>query len=92
MALTQEAQSDLEVQLAVSAANAQYNAAMELERFNKQLEFENTRHANQLELQLRTAKFDAIRLAKETLVENARNKPVDTRDVTAEDINKFAEK
>lgn len=36
------------------------------------------------------AKLDAVRLAKEVLVENARSKAVDSRDVTATDIITFA--
>lgn len=36
------------------------------------------------------AKLEAVRLAKEVLIENARNKPVDSRDVTAADITAFA--
>jgi hypothetical protein len=76
MALTAEQQAQLEVQLA----------------------FENARHANQLELETLRAKseairvkLDAIRLAKETLIENARSKPVDSRDVAAADIQVFAQ-
>jgi hypothetical protein len=52
---------------------------------------EAVRHANQLELEARRAKLEAIRLAKETLIENARSKPVDSRDVTAADIQAFAQ-
>jgi hypothetical protein len=57
-----------------------------------QLELENARNANLMELEARRAKLDAIRLAKETLLENARNQPVDERGVSAEDIIAFAEK
>lgn len=53
---------------------------------------ENARHTNQLETETRRAKLEAIRLAKEVLVENARSKPVDSREVTAEDIKTFADK
>ena len=52
---------------------------------------EAVRHANQLELEARRAKLEAIRLAKETLIENARSKPVDSRDVSAADIQAFAQ-
>ena len=55
-----------------------------------QLAFENARHANQMAAESKRAKLEAVRLAKETLIENARNKPVDTRDVTAADITAFA--
>jgi hypothetical protein len=60
-----------------------------------QIDFQNAteaaRHANQLELEARRAKLEAIRLAKETLIENARSKPVDSRDVSAADIQAFAQ-
>ena len=55
-----------------------------------QIAVENARHANQLEMQVKQAKLEAIRLAKETLIENARSKPADARDVTATDITAFA--
>lgn len=51
-----------------------------------QLDLENARHANQMAAQAKQAKLEAVRLAKETLIENARSKPVDTREVTAADI------
>ena len=56
-----------------------------------QIAVENARHANQLEMQVKQAKLEAIRLAKETLIENARSKPVDSRDVTPADITAFAD-
>jgi hypothetical protein len=55
-----------------------------------QVAVENTRHANQLVLQAKQAKLEAVRMAKETLVENARSKPADSREVTAADIATFA--
>ena len=51
---------------------------------------EATRHANQMALQTKQTKLEAIRLAKETLIENARSKPADSREVTAADITAFA--
>jgi enoyl-CoA hydratase len=46
-----------------------------------------------VELAKNIAKFSpiAIRLAKETLIENARSKPADSRDVTPADITAFAD-
>jgi hypothetical protein len=35
-------------------------------------------------------KLEAVRLAKEVLIENARSKSVDSREVTATDITTFA--
>lgn len=57
-----------------------------------QLELENARNANLLALEDRRAKLEAIRLAKETLIENARNQPVGDSGVSAEDIIAFANK
>ena len=58
---------------------------------NAQMQVENIRNANQAALEAKRAKMDAIRLAKDTLVENARSKPVDARDITAADITAFAQ-
>ena len=55
-----------------------------------QLAVENARQANQMALEARRAKLEAIRLAKETLIENRRNQPVDAREVTAADITAYA--
>ena len=55
-----------------------------------QMDMEAARHANQMAMQAKQAKLEAVRLAKETLIENARSKPVDARDVTAADITAFA--
>lgn len=55
-----------------------------------QLAVESVRHNNQLVLQAKQAKLEAIRLAKETLIENRRNQPVDAREVTAADITAYA--
>ena len=52
---------------------------------------EATRHANQMALQAKQSKMEAVRLAKEVLIENARSKAVDSRDVTAADITAFAQ-
>ena len=52
---------------------------------------ETTRHANQMALQAKQAKLEAVRLAKEVLIENARSKAVDSRDVAAADITAFAD-
>lgn len=56
-----------------------------------QLALENARHANQMQAEAVRAKLEAVRLAKETLIENARSKPVDSRDVSAADIQAFAQ-
>jgi hypothetical protein len=52
---------------------------------------EAARHAGQMALQAKQAKLEAVRLAKEVLIENARSKAVDSRDVAAADITAFAQ-
>ena len=52
---------------------------------------EATRHSNQMALQAKQAKLEAVRLAQQTLIENARSKAVDSRDVAAADITAFAQ-
>jgi hypothetical protein len=56
-----------------------------------QVEVDNARHTNQMALQAKQAKLEAVRLAKEVLIENARSKAVDSRDVAAADITTFAQ-
>jgi hypothetical protein len=48
------------------------------------------RHANNLAIQTKQARLEAVRLAKDVLLENARSKAVDSRDVAAADITAFA--
>ena len=55
-----------------------------------QMDMETTRNANQMAMEAKRTKLETVRLAKETLIENARSKPVDARDVTAADITAFA--
>jgi len=55
-----------------------------------QREMETARHSNQLAMEAKRAKLEAVRMAKDTLIENARSKPIDSRDVTAADITAFA--
>lgn len=56
-----------------------------------QMDMEAARHANQMAMQAKQAKLEAVRLAKETLIENRRNLPVDQREVAAADITVFAQ-
>jgi hypothetical protein len=55
-----------------------------------QVAIENTRHANLMEIENKRIKFETVRMAKETLIENARSQPVDSREVTAAAITAFA--
>ena len=56
-----------------------------------QMVVENVRQTNLLEIENRRAKLDMVRLARDTLIENSRSKPVDSRDVSAEDIKNYAQ-
>lgn len=56
-----------------------------------QLELETQRAANQDAAEMKRAKLESVRLAKEVLIENSRNKPIDDRDVSADEITAFAE-
>jgi hypothetical protein len=55
-----------------------------------QAAIENVRIARQAASDARRERLEAVRLAKEVLIENARSKPVDARDVNAADITAFA--
>jgi hypothetical protein len=46
--------------------------------------------SHQLAMEQLRIKMDAVRLAKETLIENDRSKPADERGVSASDITTFA--
>lgn len=98
MALTAEQQSQLEFQIAAQ----QLQDAVEASRRAHEKEMEQARSANAAAAAklhadavaasaAKQARLDAIRMAKETLVENARSKPVDARDITASDITAFAD-
>jgi hypothetical protein len=56
-----------------------------------QQETEKARREHEQEMEARRAKLELIRLAKETLIENARNKPADEAVITAEEITAFAQ-
>ena len=49
------------------------------------------RRLHEIAMEKQRARLDAVRLAKETLLENSRSKPADERNVTAADITAFAE-
>lgn len=54
-----------------------------------QQEAEKARREHEKDMETRRAKLELLRMAKETLVENARNKPVEEGVVTAADIVAF---
>ncbi len=79
MALTAEQQAQVDLQVAIQAANSEAQKALE-----------NARHANQMAMQDKQTKLEAVRIAQQTLIENRRNQPVDDREVTAADITAYA--
>jgi hypothetical protein len=60
-------------------------------QFANQQESENARREHEKDMEARRAKLEFIRLAKETLIENARNKPADEAVITAAEITAFAQ-
>jgi hypothetical protein len=67
------------------ALTAEQQGTLEL-----QLAVETARHNNQMIFMTAQAKLDAIRIAQQTLIENARSKPADEREITPADIAAFA--
>ena len=57
---------------------------------DKQNVIENNRAANNAAQEAKRAKLEALRMAKDILVENARSKPTAERDVTAGAVVAFA--
>jgi hypothetical protein len=55
-----------------------------------QTAMETLRHNNQMIIMTAQMKLDAIRLAQQILIENARSKPADEREITPADIATFA--
>jgi hypothetical protein len=79
MALTTEQQAQADIQIAVENV-----------RHANQMAMENVRHANQMATEEKRISFEAVRLAKETLIENSRSLPADSREVTAVAVTAFA--
>jgi hypothetical protein len=67
------------------ALTAEQQAEIELQEAR-----EAGRRAHEIAMEQRRARLDAVRLAKETLIENDRNKPTGERGVAASDITTFA--
>ena len=102
MALTPEQQAQIDFQEAQDARRRASDMQVEADRHAKALELINAQAAmqqnalltserTQVEAQARQMRLEALRMAKETLIENARSKPVDARDVSAADIQAFAQ-
>lgn len=93
MALTAEQQAQVDIQLAVE--NARHANLMALEQLR--INANNANIQSQVDAQIESTraamkqiKLEVIRLAKETLIENARSQPVDSREVTVAAITAFA--
>ncbi len=72
------------------ALTPEQQAAMDAQ-LAQQAAMEASRHANQMAIEAKRAKLEAVRMARDTLIENARSKPADSREVTAADITAFAQ-
>ena len=83
MALTPEQQAEMQLEIDRQQFRLQFDIASQEAR-------EAGRRAHEIAMEQRRARLEAVRLAKETLIENARSKPVDARDVSATDVTTFA--
>ena len=90
MALTTEQQNAIDFTDANDAGRRAHEIATDANRRAHEIATDANRRAQETAIQAKQIKLEAIRLAKETLLENARNKPTDSRDVTAADITSFA--
>ena len=70
---------DAEITAGIAAKEAQRDAARRLQGSQ---DIANEQRRNKMEL---------VRLAKEVLIENNRSKPVDSRDLSADDITAYAQ-
>ena len=89
MALTAEQQAEIQLDVDKQAYRLTAEAAADI--YTKEQARDNSRRAHDVAMEQRRAKLDAVRLAKETLLENDRNKPTGERGVSASDITTFAD-
>ena len=89
MALTAEQQA--EIQLEIDKQVFRLNAEAAADVYTKEQVREIARREHELKLESRRAKLDMVRLAKDALLENDRNKPTGERGVTAADITAFSD-
>lgn len=92
MALTAEQQA--EIQLEVDKLKFRLEAEIEAGIFEKEarrdLEREISRRKHEIVLEQQKNRMELIRLAKEVLIEKNRSKPVESRDISADDVTTFA--
>ena len=93
MALTAEQQAEiqLEVDKQVFRLNAEAAADVYTKEQAREQARELARREHEIAMDQRRAKLEAVRLAKETLLENDRNKPTGERGIMAADITAFAD-
>ena len=89
MALTAEQQA--EIQLEIDKSVYRLNAEAAADIYTKEQARDIARRAHETSLEQRRAKLDMVRLAKETLLENDRNKPTSERGISVSDITTFAD-
>ena len=91
MAITVEQQADIDLAEAREAGRRAHELAMENLRHANNIATAQEQSNAQIVLEKRRAKLEAVRLAKEALLQNKLSQPVDSREVTAADIQAYAE-
>lgn len=89
MALTAEQQS--EIQLEIDKQKFRLDAEITAGIAAKEAQRDAARRSQDIANEQRRNKMELVRLAKEVLIENNRSKPVDSRDLSADDITAFAQ-
>lgn len=90
MALTPEQVAEIEIQEAREAGRRAHELTLEATRHTNNLAAIAATGASQVSVLNMQAKIEAIRLAKEILIENARIMPVDERGIKTSDVTNFA--
>jgi hypothetical protein len=80
------------LQLEQMKASFELSKEADLRRFEQQKESDADRKAHEVAQGARQTKAEMIKVATEMLTANAKSKPVNEREVTAEDITAFAAK
>lgn len=88
MALTAELKE--EIQLEIDKQKFRLDAEIAAGIYEKEAQRDLARRAQDAANEKRRNKMELVRIAKEVLVENNRSKPVDSRDLSADDITAFA--
>ena len=89
MALTAEQQA--EIQLEIDKQVFRLNAEAAADVYTKEQARDTVRRAHEVTMEQRRARLEMVRLAKETLIENDRNKPTGERGISASDVTTFAD-